>query len=298
MDAVSCGRSFLLNRDEIGDEHHWFDSARDVTQLVSYFQLKPPIIGFGQSWGVATLLAAASWNPQLFHGVVCSEPVIRSVYHEWKERGSVPGEDMKMTMSAALYRRPRVLKEAPRLDGYESRVRQKILENDYVERDGKLELITPPSQTVAYFVRPDPPIAGIGEDARYATRTEEMKFPAGFWNSWAVELEDAMKNVACKALFLWATKKPTALPRSGQEFVMRNLGSNIGVSQVEEVKVEGGHSLPLFVPMRTAQAVAPWVRKVWHEWQEEQKRRLKEPPIDPERLPREFEERLLGKTKL
>ena len=29
MDAVSCGKSFLLDRNVIGDENHWFDSARD-----------------------------------------------------------------------------------------------------------------------------------------------------------------------------------------------------------------------------------------------------------------------------
>src|SRR5271170_6534419 len=29
-DIASFGKSFWLNRDEIGDEPHWFDSARDM----------------------------------------------------------------------------------------------------------------------------------------------------------------------------------------------------------------------------------------------------------------------------
>ena len=83
LDIASAGQSFLLNRKEIGDEPHWFDAARDIMQVVNHFQaeMKPPLVGFGQSWGAAVLPMVATWSPRLFQGLLLSEPIVESGYY-------------------------------------------------------------------------------------------------------------------------------------------------------------------------------------------------------------------------
>ncbi|KAL8950564.1 MAG: hypothetical protein Q9222_003398 [Ikaeria aurantiellina] len=316
MDVVSSGRSFLLNRHEIGDEHHWFDSARDILQMVNHFQdqMTAPIIGFGQSWGAQTLLVAASMSPLLFWGVVGSEPVVENGFHQGVERGMKQAEGTKSNMVAGLYKRQQVwntMDEVRRWwttgkgqylgNQYDPRVLKRIFENDYYEReDGKIELVTPPSQAVPYFIRPDPPIQGLSEDPGYAKRTEEMRFPEGFWSPWMNETRDCTGKVQCNVLYLWASENIKMTTPAYKQRLMSNTGTGLcggggfQAGQIEEIEIEGGHSLPLFLPSKTAEAVAPWISKGWARWQEEQERRKEEPGVDPKRLPAEFEARLLA----
>ncbi|KAL8707723.1 MAG: hypothetical protein Q9220_007303 [cf. Caloplaca sp. 1 TL-2023] len=316
MDIVSSGKSFLLNQDEIGDEHHWFDSARDILQMVNHFhhQMKPPIIGFGQSWGAQCLLVAASMSPLLFGGLVGSEPVVENGFHQAVERGMRNEKSTKSNIVAGLYKRRRVwndLDEVKRWwttgkgkyfgDQYDPRVLDKIIENDYYQReDGKVELVTPPSQSVTYFVRPDPPILGLSEDPGYKNRTEEMRFPDGFWSPWMSETREHMRKVQCNILYLWASENSKMTTAAYRKRLVGNTGTGIcggggsQAGQIEEKELIGGHSLPLFVPTKTAEAVAPWIKKRWIKWQEEQERRKDEPAVGSKKLPAKFEARLLA----
>ena len=316
MDFVNCGRSFQLNRNELGDEVDGFDGARDITQMVSHFrdEMQPPIIGFAQSYGAVPVLVAAAWNPGLFWGVVGSDVVVGNGYTQWVERGKEQGDDMKVGMARGLFKRQRVWKSRENVrqwftEGagkrigrqYDQRVLSKIIENDYEETgDGNVKMITPPSQTVAYFGRPDPPVDGMRENIAYRGRTEEMCVPTGFWCPWVVKAREYMGGVTCRVLYLWGTSSEIATPQYRRS-VADNTGTGMGggggtaTGQVTETDVEGGHSLPLFVPMKTAEAVALWLTRMWQEWLEDQEAASKEPPIHPESLPPEFAQQLAGK---
>ncbi len=55
----------------------------DITQMINYFQseMRPPLVGFGQSWGATVLAMAASWNRRLFQVVILSEPVLENGWY-------------------------------------------------------------------------------------------------------------------------------------------------------------------------------------------------------------------------
>jgi hypothetical protein len=66
-----------------------------------------------------------------------------------------------------------------------------------------------------------------------------------------------------------------------------------GRGQVTEDFVDGGHSLSLYRPRETAQAVADWLGgpfKAW--WGDEERRRCFETPTDPVNFPPGFMERM------
>ncbi|KAL8798708.1 MAG: hypothetical protein Q9200_007715, partial [Gallowayella weberi] len=82
MDVAHHGASYILNEEAIGDEPHWYDSSRDLFQMINHFQehMPPPIIGIGQSWGAVTISTLAVWHPRLFSAIISMEPMFGLAY--------------------------------------------------------------------------------------------------------------------------------------------------------------------------------------------------------------------------
>ena len=217
MDIASAGQSFLLNKADIGDEPHWYDPSRDIVQMINHFhtEIRPPLIGFGQSWGAVVLAMAASSSPRLFQGLILSEPVFESGWYHVRENPDwerVRGG----SVAASIARRKRyfgnrtaLMDSVNRLDmwkAYDPRVLHQILCYDYRDlEDGRVELITPPLQTLSYFLRPSPPLSGFPENEDYTMRTEEGNWPPGFYNAQGVVGKRALAKLKCPLLLLWET---------------------------------------------------------------------------------------------
>ncbi|KIW69814.1 hypothetical protein PV04_02141 [Phialophora macrospora] len=307
MDIASSGQSFLLNQDEIGDEPHWYDAARDITQMVNHFQaeMRPPLVGFGQSWGGAVLTMAAAFNPRLLQGLILSEPIFENGWHHVRASLESKGEILVTGGAAApsLARRKRYyanrgaltesVARARMWKAYDPRVLQQILRYDYRDlEDGRVELITPPVQTVSYFLRPSPPLSGFPENEDYATREEDANWPPGFYAAQGNIGKKALATLSCPLLFLWETKGTFV---SDEGYRKRVLASADALgrrkNQIEQMFVDGGHSLALFAPRKTAEAATTWIKKFWQRWLEQERQRLSDAPIDAQNVPPEFVER-------
>ncbi len=296
MDIASSGQSFLLNRDEIGDEPHWFDSSRDLVQMVNYFQteMRPPVIGIGQSWGASVLALCAAWNPKLFEGLVLSEPILENGW--WRFHGpsrmAKAGEPTANPVSAGLARRKRYyasrdeLKRAiernPIWKGFDRRVLGQIMRYDYRDlEDGRVELITPPLLALGHFQRPSPPLPGYPVDDDYRNRPEEANFPPGFYNVVQLKVLEELANVSCMILFVW-DKEGRFM--GGERYRRRVVGAvnakGEREGQIQQRWIEGGHSLAHLVPGRVAEEVCGWLKGVWEEWIEEERRREGDAKID------------------
>ncbi|OCT49507.1 toxin biosynthesis protein [Cladophialophora carrionii] len=308
MDIASSGQSFLLNQDEIGDEPHWYDAARDITQMVNHFQaeMRPPLVGIGQSWGGAVLTVAAAFNPRLFQGLILIEPILENGWYHVHASLENKGEILVTGLGAAapsLARRKRhyasraalteSVQRAKMWDAYDPRVLQQILRYDYRDLEvGRVELITPPVQTVSYFWRPSPPLSGFPENEDYATRDEDANWPPGFYAAQGAVAKKALATLNCPLLFLWEKRGSFV---SDEGYRQRVLASADALgrrkNQIEQIFVDSGHSLALFAPRKTAEAAATWIEKFWHHWLDEERRRQSDAPVDAQNVPPEFVER-------
>ncbi|KAJ9605652.1 hypothetical protein H2200_009501 [Cladophialophora chaetospira] len=304
LDIASAGQSFLLNKTEIGDQPHWYDASRDIVQMINYFQsdMRPPLVGFGQSWGAVVLTMAASLSPRLLQALILSEPVFENGWHHVHNNAGTRRITGTGAASSIAKRQRYFPNRAAFLEtvgrakiwkGYDGRVLQQILNYDYRDLDdGRVELVTPPSQTLGYFLMPSPPLKGFPENEDYATRTEETNWPPGFYSAQGGVGKRALASLNCPMLFLWETKGPfisdegyrRRLLESAEAFGRRR-------DQIEQAFVDGGHSLALLVPTKTAETVAAWLEKFWRRWLEEEHRRQSDLPVDAENIAEELMER-------
>jgi hypothetical protein len=248
------------------------------------------------------LVMAASWNPRLFQGLILSEPVFETGWYHVRDKS---GGQLVTGGAAAtsLVRRKRYFSSREALaesinrlkmwKAYDPRVLHQILTHDYRDlEDGRVELITPPVQTVSFFLRPAPPVEGFPENEDFATRTEEANWPPGFYSAQNAAGKKALATLNCPLLFLWE-KKGTFVSNEG--YRRRVLESTVAhvhrKDQIEERFVDGGHSLALFVPTKTAAAATPWIEKTWRRWLEGEQRAQAGAPIDAESVPLGFLER-------
>lgn len=310
MDIATAGQSFLLNRSEIGDEPHWYDTSRDIVQMVNYFQaeMRAPIVGFGQSWGAAVLTMAASSNPRLFQGLVLSEPVFENGWYHMqnnlknknKEQNLITGEKAAPSLGKrARYfaSRAALLESADRVKlwrAYDPRVLHQILKYDYHElEDGRMELITPPALTLSFFLRPSPPLKGYPENEDHPARTEDANWPPGFYSAQGEFGKKALSTLTCSLLFLWEAKGSFISDEAYKTRILEAAGAFAHrKDHIEQKAVKGGHSLALFVPTRTAEAVSTWLEKFWENWLKEEHYRASDAPIDPETVPKGIFERI------
>jgi pimeloyl-ACP methyl ester carboxylesterase len=305
MDIASAGQSFLLNQAEIGDEPHWYDSSRDIVQMVNCFQdeMRPPLVGFGQSWGCAVVAMAASSNPRLFQGIILSEPVLENGWyhvHDKSAKSLVTGGAAAPSIAKRKRHFPtraalvEAMNRSKMWKVYDPRVVQQMIAHDYRELpDGRMELITPPVQTVSFFLRPSPPVEGFPENEDYSTRTEESNWPPGFYSAQGPVGKAALARITCPILFLWE-KKATFLSDEGYRKRILTAAGAFGPRKepIDQMNVDGGHSLPLFVPRKTAVAVSSWTQKFWQRWLDEEERRAADTPIDAQNVAPAFMKRV------
>lgn len=218
-DAANHGQSYLLNAAEIGDEHHSFDGAHDIMQMVNYFQseMRPPLIGMGQSWGIGHILMPAAWHPRFFQGIVLIEvpggasprPPTRSggskqekrrasgidassfvakIRDKWPSREAARKHLLKSTYYANFEKRV-----------FEQTVRYEL--RDVKDGHGEVTLVTPKYQQAIAFSRPDPPYQGYPEGEDYRTRKVVSVKRAGFYRAEPAKMIEAMPTVHCKTLF-------------------------------------------------------------------------------------------------
>jgi len=310
LDIASAGQSFLLNRDDIGDEPHWFDTSRDILQMVNYFQseMKPPLVGFGQSWGGAVLAMAASWSPRLFQGLILSEPILENGYFHIQAARDNPEvlKGMKGAVAAiGIAKRKRYFNSRKALIGsmqklpmwkeYDPRVLRQILKYDYRDLDdGRVELVTPPYQAFQFFQRPSPPLPGYPEAEEYSERREDSNYPDGWYQEMSWHAKQSLSKLHCPLLILWEnSKRPFVSDEGYRKRIMEAaLARKSREKKVRQEFVEGGHSLALFVPLRVAQTTSRWLDGIWGEWTVEEAQRQGHARIDPENIP-DGQQRLL-----
>ena len=90
----------------------------------------------------------------------------------------------------------------------------------------------------------------------------------------------------CPLLFLWE-KKGTFISDEGYRKRILDSAEAFGrrKDQIEQTFVDGGHSLALFVPTKTAAAASTWIEGFWRGCLDEEHRRRADAPIDPENVP-------------
>ena len=256
MDIASAGQSRLLNPDEIGDEPHWYDTSRDLVQMVNFFQaeMRPPLIGFGQSWGASVLSMAASMHPRLFQGLILCEPVFENGWYHVHESSDEVSLNRGSTAPAMARRKRYFANRAALLESinrvemwkaYEPRVLQQILKHDYRDlEDGRVELITPPVQTLSYFLRPSPPLKGYPENEDFATRTKEAEWPRGFYSAQGAVGKKTLATLTCPVLFLWEKKASLISNEGYRRRILDAAGANgHRKSQIEQNFVAVGTRL-------------------------------------------------------
>lgn len=309
MDAAGYGQSFLLNRHELGDDPHWFDSAEDVRQMVNHFQdeMKPPLVGFGQSWGCVAILMNAARHARLFQAIILGEPVIENGWYHTQgsqlQRAANPQMSGRGLGKGLALRRSRWRNRKEAEDWHRSRklyqtyspkVLDQILKYDLQELpDGTVELITPAAQVMPMFMKPSPPLEGFPEAEEYATRVlPSSDHEVGFYHAMGGIVKQAMPAIHCPVLYLWAKENGFISNDAYRERLVSITGCGLGggggkkKGQIDEVFVDGGHSLPYLEPEKTADAAVQWLAGCfWPQWLKEEEARAREARIDPVNLP-------------
>lgn len=307
FDMVDHGQSYLLNCEDLGNEPHSLDAARDLLQLVNHFQLDigAPVVGISQSAGAYALLMASSWSPRLFQAIVCIEPVVENGWWHLNEGvdGTLPlssfpsipaskhvgrdftgvlaflRRDVWPSRSAAEW----ALGRSKYYSKFDKAVLEKVFQYDLrplvnSNPEGPVTLTTPSFLEAAYFMRLDPPLLNQ-EEPDFAGRTLESQHVPGFYSAGPTLARSQMGNISTRILYVWAPKNKFTNSKYHQR-IKAMTGTNssgaggMKTGQIDEAYVEkGGHTLPFDNPHGTARQVAQWLGgKWWQEWQQAQNR--------------------------
>ncbi|EED19589.1 conserved hypothetical protein [Talaromyces stipitatus ATCC 10500] len=308
-DIYNHGQSFLLNKDEIGDEAEWLDPGRDIVQMINHFRsqkdesrayMAPPLVGMGQSFGAVHVLAPAAWHPRLFHALVCIEPVVEN--GSWHDDGQGTRASTQfryrlheMQTSWRNIREARdYFAKSPYYGAFEPRVFEKTIKYELWRPDPMSErvtLVTPILQRLVWYMKPDPPYEGIAPTEDYATRSEKSILPGGFYRSECDRIKDLMLGIHCKTFYLWSRNGDWISDAGYRKRLLDCTGTGRG--QVTHAFVEkGSHALNFENPYGTAVQVAKYLDSIWTDWLDEEVKRLQEPVPNAVELPKELVERL------
>ncbi|KAL8695852.1 MAG: hypothetical protein Q9201_007934 [Fulgogasparrea decipioides] len=303
MDIAHHGASYLLNENALGDEPHWFDSSRDMFQMINYFQeqMPPPIVGIGQSWGCVTLSMLAVWHPRLFSAIVSIEPMFGLAYTPDLEEKPRAKMAIKRAVSLLVNRREtwpsreaamEHLLANPYYGAFDPRVFERVIKYDLRDVPSKSEdksssqavtLTTPKTMETYTIIRPDPPLSGFPEAPDYKTRTSQDVIVPGFYRGERTYFTHQLQYLLPPILYLWGTLSGYA-NTDYSNYILRQTGIGLGGSggvasgKVCEAFVEGAHHpIPLEKPAAAAKVIAPWLREQIRTWEEEAERRSKEP---------------------
>ncbi|QKX57236.1 uncharacterized protein TRUGW13939_04344 [Talaromyces rugulosus] len=251
-DVYNHGQSFLLNKNELGDDAEWLDPARDIVTMINHFaaqrqhpggerKMSPPLVGIGQSWGAVHVLAPAAWHPRMFQAVVCIEPIVENgSWHDtsapqWGVTGRGTGfkyrlhkiQDSWENEAAAR----KSLTNSPYYGLFDKRVFEKMIQTDLYRPDpsrDRVELVTPKLQRIVWFLRPDPPYKGIAPTEDYATRTEMSRLPGGFYRPECDKIKSLMTGIHCKTLYVWSRDEMWVSDGGYRQRVVGCTGTGLG----------------------------------------------------------------------
>ena len=316
MDVAHHGASYLLNESVIGDEPHWFDSSRDLMQVINFFQeqMPPPLVAMGQSWGAVTIAGSSLMHPRLFAGIVLLEPtfatspVIRAkdradkgIDRSHRAVAMVKRQDVWPSLDSARER----LRASPYYGAFDPRVFERVMKNDFRPASAAtcakfgspnaVTLVTPKSMEVATMMRPDPPLDGHPEEPDLQSRPDEIDTTIikGFYRGEVVKMYGDLPLILPSTLLVWAGKSlaKTEYAREMTNRIGTGYGGNGGVAtgHVKSIDISDiGHPLPLEKPGVVAEAVSEWLKHELVGWSAEH--RKPRPPfnvaLDPEFIKR------------
>ncbi|KAL9055988.1 MAG: hypothetical protein Q9206_002920 [Seirophora lacunosa] len=323
MDIAHHGASYLLNEDVIGDDHHWFDSSRDIFQMINHFQeqMPAPIIGIGQSWGTVSVCMLAIWHPTLFSGLIVIEPLFGQAYRSDTADDTTKAQTRRTAQLLVNRKDTWPSREAarehflsnPYYRSFDPRVFERVMRYDLRDLPSKndfpaaVTLTTPKTMETYSIIRADPPLAGFPETPDYRTRTARDIIVPGFYHGERSQYLDSLQYLSPPMLYVWGSLSGYASTGSAIDMLHlagTGLGGNGGVAsdKVNQVVVEGAHHpVPLEKPAAAAQAIAPWLEQHFAAWEAELEHRRHEPPLAIKDFPSEYKERIAKlnvKTKL
>lgn len=235
-DAPSNGKSYLLNKDDIGDEVCWLDHPRDIFHMINHFQtqMPPPIIGIGQSLGVGSIFLPSSWHPRLFAGIVALEPALGP---DTDAKWPVPPHMFPGVTSA---RRKDVWpsREAARRNysrsryygAFDARVLEKVIQHELTEvnpSSSSVTLTTPKSLESAAWMHADPPLTHSPLHPGSNIPRDRASLIPGFYQPDAHHFYDHLPTIHPPVLFVWGSKSPMT-PASQRKFYASTVGSGVG----------------------------------------------------------------------
>ena len=312
MDVAHHGASYLTNEDVLGDEPHWFDSSRDMFQMINYFQeqMPSPIIGIGQSWGTVTVSMLAVWHPRLFSAIVSMEPMHGQYYDPENHRIKVQTERTASAMANRKDHWPSReaardhLLSNPYYSAFDPRVFEQVVKYDLRDipsddhSSPAVTLTTPKTMELYTILRADPPLSNFPQAPDHKTKTARDIIVPGFYRGERSQYLESLQYLLPPVLYVWGTLSGNANTEYSHDILQRTgtgLGGNGGVAsgKVVEVFVEGAHHpVPLEKPTAAARAIAPWLKHQFITWQEEVERRKKDPPFADKNFHPEWMDRI------
>ncbi|KAL8831594.1 MAG: hypothetical protein Q9191_000774 [Dirinaria sp. TL-2023a] len=318
MDTAHHGASYVLNEGIIGDESNWFDSSRDLFQMINHFQehMPPPLVAVGSSWGSVSIVSLAVFHPRLFAGIVLMEPAFattpairkidrtdRDIDRSHRAVTMVKRRDIWPSLADARTR----LRRTAHFGAFDPRVFERVVKYDLraasrercaeIGSPDAVTLTTPKSMEIGTMMRPDPPLEGYPEAYDLRNRPEEMDTTIirGFYRGEVVQVFRDLPYILPDTLYVWGSRSLGGSSYA-KEIVGRTgtgYGGNGGLAsgRVQTTTMnETGHSIPLEKPCEAAETVEPWLRQEIVKWdneaQERQKQRGFEVALDPEFLQR------------
>ena len=302
-DAAHHGASYVLNENIIGDEPHWFDTSRDLLQMVNHFQTKmpPPIIGIGHSWGCVAISMMSIFHPRLFTGIISIEPVFITGHKYKKRKGDTERPD-KIHLAALMARRrdswPSREEAREKLGpslfyaAFDPRVFERVIKHglrDVPSEKGPIKavtLTTPKSMEVYTMMRPDPPFPGYPEAPDYQNRGKDATIIEGFYRDEARQAFESLADIQPPVLYVWGNLSllhdsdysESVLEKTGMGYMG---GGGVAKGQVKETSVEGAHHhVPTEKPGGAAIAVAEWLPEILRVYKAESEKRKSQPRFD------------------
>ena len=297
MDAAHHGASYLLNENIIGDDPNWYDSSRDMMQMVNQFQelMAPPIIAIGQSWGSITIVGLSKMHPRLFTGIVLMEPPFathpairakdradKGVTRNHRAVAMTKRQDIWPSRAAARER----LRAGPYYGAFDPRVFECVMKYDLRPASSKqcadigspdaVTLTTPKSMEVATMMRPDPPFDGYPEELDLRGRPDDIDSTVvqGFYRGEIVQIYHELPYILPSTLVVWAGKSlaNTNFAKEMTDRIGIGYGGNGGIAtgRVQRLDIPSiGHHLPLEQPGVVAKAISEWSQPEIARWNEE-----------------------------
>ena len=308
MDTAQHGASYLLNEGIIGDEPNWFDSSRDLLQMINHFQklLPPPLVAIGSSWGCVAIVSLAVFHPRMFAGIINMEPTFATTLAIRRIDRTDTGIDRSHRAMAMAKRKdiwPSLedarsrLRKTPHFGSFDPRVFERVMKYDLrpapLERCAEVGshdaviLTTPKSMETGTMMRPDPPLSGNPEAPDFKNRPEDIDTTVvrGFYRGEVVQVYRDLPYVLPATLYIWGDRSfgGTSYAEAIAGRTGIGYGGNGGVTSGgvhAKTMNNTGHNITLEKPAEAAETVEPWLldRIAW--WNKEAQESQNEPDFD------------------